>query len=112
MSTISSIRFGDTVRIRNTVETERLGLAGRTGLVYGSTTPSVTSVQVIGSVANDCAAVKLEVQSDPLWFDPDLVEFIDHAPDTTIRIGNRSLTRSAGGEWIEVASVDGGQPRQ
>jgi hypothetical protein len=110
---LSTISFGDTVRIRSTAETERLGLAGRTGLVYGLTTPSVTSVQVIGSVANDRAlAVKLEVQCDPLWFDPDLVEFVDHTPGTTVRIGSQGFTRSVGGEWIEDACVDDGQPRR
>jgi hypothetical protein len=109
---MTTIGFGDTVRIRSTVETERLGLAGRTGLVHGLTTPSVTSVQVIGSVANDRAlAVKLEVQPDPLWFDPDLVEFVDHAPGTAVKIGNRSFTRGAGGEWIEDVRVDDGQPQ-
>jgi hypothetical protein len=75
-------------------------LAGRTGLVDGLTTPSVTSVQVIGSVANDRAlAVKLESEPDPLWFDPHLVELVAHAPGTTFRIGNKSMTRGAGGEW-------------
>jgi len=104
---MSPIGFGDTVRIRTTIETELLGLAGRTGLVYGLTTPSITSVQVIGSVANDRAlAVKLETEPDPLWFDPDLVEFVDHAPGTKIRVGNKSMTRDAGGEWIEDARVD------
>ena len=49
------------------------------------------------------------VNDDPnyaLWLDPDLVEFVDHTPGTTARIGNRSFTRSAGGEWIEDARVD------
>ncbi len=105
-----AIGFGDTVRIRSTVETERLGLAGQIGLVYGLTTPSVTSVHVVGNIADDLAlAVKLEVQPDPLWFDPDLVEFVDHAPGTTVTIGNKSLRRSAGGEWVEDARADDGQ---
>jgi len=40
--------------------------------------------------------------NNALWLDPDLVEFVDHTPGTTARIGNRSFTRSAGGEWIET----------
>jgi len=110
---MSIIGFGDTVRIRTTVETERLGLAGQTGMVYGWTTPSDTGVQVIGSIVSDRAlAVKLEGQHDSLWFDPDLVEFVDHTPGTTVRVGNRTLTRNAGGEWIEDARVDDDQPER
>lgn len=107
---MSAIGFGDTVRVRTTVEMERLGWAGRVGMVYGSTTPSVTGVQVVGSTANDRAlAVKLEGQNDPLWFDPNLVELVDHTPGTTITIGSRSFTRGANGEWMECAHIDDGQ---
>jgi hypothetical protein len=109
---MGTIGFGDTVLIRITAETERLGLAGRTGLVYGLTTPSVTNVQVIGNVANDRAlAVKLEGEDGPLWFDPDLVEFVDHAPGTAITVGSRSFTRGANGEWIEEARISDGELR-
>jgi hypothetical protein len=38
--------FADRVRIKRTEETERLGLAGREGQVFGHTTPSVTEVAV------------------------------------------------------------------
>jgi hypothetical protein len=47
--------FGDHVRIRATEETERLRLAGREGVVFGWTTPSVTGVEVIGTPAEDYA---------------------------------------------------------
>ncbi|HEY1902888.1 MAG TPA: hypothetical protein VGG56_10675 [Terracidiphilus sp.] len=104
---MNAISFGDTVRIRATVATEQLGLAGRKGLVHGFTTPSDTGVQVIGSGTGDCAlSVKIEGQNDPLWFDPNLVEFVDHAPGTTIRIGKRGYTRGTGGEWIEDTRAD------
>jgi hypothetical protein len=103
---MSKISFGDTVRIRTTAETERLGLGGRSGLVYGWTTPSDTGVQVIGSVANDRAlSVKIEDRDEPLWLDPDLLELVDHTLGTTARIGDRSYTRSAEGEWIEDAHL-------
>jgi hypothetical protein len=99
---MSAIGFGDTVRIRTTVETESLGLAGRTGLVYGFTTPSDTGVQVVGSVAKDIAlSVKIDGKDEPLWLDPDLVEFVDHTPGATVRIGHRSCMRGADGEWNE-----------
>jgi hypothetical protein len=56
-----------TVRIRTAIEMEQFGLAGRTGLVYGLTTSSVTSLQVMGGVANERAlAVKLENEPEPL----------------------------------------------
>jgi hypothetical protein len=109
---MSAISFGDTVRIRTTIETERLGLAGKTGMVYGWTTPSDTCVQVIGSLAGDRAlAVKLEGQNDSLWFDLDLVEFVDHTPGTTARVGSKGFKRNADGEWIEDANADDSQAR-
>jgi hypothetical protein len=107
---MSAISFGDTVRIRATAETERLSLSERTGTVYGWTTPSVTGVPVIGSIEKDSAlAVKLEGQNDPLWFDPDLVEFVNHSPGTTATVGNRGFKRNAEGKWIEDTAVDGGK---
>jgi hypothetical protein len=106
---MSKISFGDTVRIRATAETERLGCARLTGMVYGFTTPSDTGVQVIGSIAKDRAlAVKLEGRDDSLWFDYDLVEFVDHTPGTAMRVGSRSFKRNADGEWIEDAGVNDG----
>jgi hypothetical protein len=99
---MSTIGFGDTVRIRPTVEMEELGLAGRTGLVYGSTTPSVTGVKFIGCSLNDRAlSVHVEGRDDPLWLAPDLVEFVDHTPGLTVRIGKRHRVRGQEGEWID-----------
>jgi hypothetical protein len=99
---MTEIGIFDTVRIRATVEAEQLGVAGRTGLVYGCTAPSVTGVQVIGCVAQDRAlSVKVEGQDDPLWFDPDLLEFLNHTPGLRAKVGNRSCTRGESGEWIE-----------
>jgi len=110
---MGKIDFGDTVRIRSTAQTEGLGLAGRTGVVYGITKPSITGVQVIGSVASGRAfAVKFEGRKDALWFDPNLVEYLNHTQGTTITIGGKSFTRDAGGGWIEDARVDDGPTRQ
>ncbi|MEO8453851.1 MAG: hypothetical protein ABI454_01710 [Sphingomicrobium sp.] len=47
--------FGDHVPIKATEETERLGLAGREGIVHGWTTPSLTRVEVVGQLTEDFA---------------------------------------------------------
>ena len=103
---MSNISLGDTVRIRSTSDTEQRGFAGRTGMVYGTTTPSDTGVQVIGSRSSDSAvAVQLEGEETPIWFDPSLVEFVDHTPGTTITVGSKTMRRNASGEWIRVGRV-------
>jgi hypothetical protein len=97
-----TISFGDKVRVASTSLTVSLGLAGLTGQVYGETTPSVTGVEVIGGSAADYAInVQLDGRDEPLWFAPDLLEFVDHAPGTEIVIGNKRLVRRASGEWVE-----------
>jgi hypothetical protein len=40
----SEITFGDKVRVTATDSTENLGIAGLTGVVHGSTTPSITGI--------------------------------------------------------------------
>ena len=98
-----TLSFGDNVRIRATALTEKLGLAGQTGSIYGETTPSVTGVEVIGEVTNDYAVnVMIEAKGEQLWFAPELVEFIDHGAGAEVRIGNKHLVRDASGEWSEV----------
>jgi hypothetical protein len=99
-----SLSFGDNVRIRSTPLTEKLGLAGQTGCIYGETRPSVTGVEVIGEVTDDYAVnVMIEARREQLWFAPDLVEFIDHGAGTEVRIGNKHLVRDVSGEWSEVS---------
>ena len=44
----SRISEGDKVRIRSEKATASKGVAGKTGIVHGHTTPSVTGVEVIG----------------------------------------------------------------
>ena len=95
----------DNVRIRATPETQRLGLAGLVGNVAGFTTPSVTGVEVIGTVTDDFALnVLFEERNEAFWFAPDLLEFIDHAPGTEIRLDDipKKWVRSASGEWEET----------
>ena len=100
---MSTPGFGDNVRIRATPLTEQLGYAGLAGSVYGETTPSVSSVDVIGDASDDYALnVMLEGRDEQLWFAPQLVQFVDHAAGTTIRIGDREMVRRDDGEWDEV----------
>jgi hypothetical protein len=98
-----SITFGDRVRVRLSNATEKLGIAGQIGIVHGTTTPSVTGIEVIGTPSNDLAiAVALEGQTKQLWFAEELLEFVDHAAGTTAEIAGRKLIRDERGEWREV----------
>jgi hypothetical protein len=106
MSDMRPISFGDNVRVRTVPETIRLGLAGMTGQVHGETTPSVTGVEVIGDVRDDYAFnVFFEDRNEGLWFSADLLELVDHAPGTEIRLDgvSKKWTRDERGEWIEEA---------
>lgn len=92
----------DHVRITSTPETERLGYAGRIGVCYGFTTPSVTGVEVVGGAIEDFAfAVDFEVDGT-VWFAADLVEFVDHNPGVTMTIGDKSFVRAEDGTWHET----------
>ncbi len=72
--------IGDNVRIRETDDTRLSGHAGKTGVCYGFTTPSVTRVGVIGvPTTNRAFNVGFEEGIDA-WFAAGLIEVIDHAP--------------------------------
>jgi hypothetical protein len=96
--------FGDHVRIRSTPETEAAGVAGAEGHVHGFTTPSVTGVPVIGVPTDDFALnVFFEDRGESLWFAADLVQALDHAPGSEIRLKGvpKRWVRDASGEWTE-----------
>jgi hypothetical protein len=96
--------FADNIRIRVTPVTKAAGIAGALGQVMGFTTPSVTGVQVIGDVAQDYAlAIMLEGRDEALWLTPELVELVDHAPGTEIRLDgvSKRSVRLASGDWID-----------
>jgi hypothetical protein len=96
------ISFGDNVRVVSTPLTISLGLDGLTGAVYGETTPSMTGIEVVGELTTDYAInVQFDERDDSLWFAPELLEFVDHAPGTTVVVANKRLVRSASGEWVE-----------
>lgn len=100
-----NITFGDNVRVLSSPETDEQGLSGKTGQVYGETTPSVTSVDVIGEVKNDYAInVSIEELGSEFWFAPQLLEFIDHAEGTEIVIGDYQAVRRADGTWDESST--------
>jgi len=97
------IAFGDKVRVRASSCTERDGIAGQIGIVYGFTTPSQTEVKVVGDTNADYAiAVMIEGKGSPIWITEELVEFLDHQPGTAVQIGNHRLIRDEQGQWREV----------
>ena len=102
MPSDAQISIFDHVRVRPTPVTEQLGLAGLTGVVYGETAPSVTGVTVIGQPTSDYALnVHFNEQGKAFWFTPELLEFIDHAPGTEIKIAGHKLVRTKDGGWTE-----------
>ena len=110
---IVNASFGDNVRIRTTRDTEEAGVAGLVGQVYGETTPSITNVDVIGAPADDHAInVHLEERNEAYWFAPDLVEFLDHAAGTEIRLDgvDKRWTRTHDGAWHEESLAEGKRP--
>ena len=102
--TCMEISFGDHVRIVAAPVTEECGYAGAFGQVYGITTPSVTGVAVVGESDEDVAYnVQFEAPDlEGAWFAPRLVEFVDHAPGTDARIGDRRFIRRPDGGWDPV----------
>jgi len=96
--------MGDNVRIRATKVTQEVGFAGLCGDVYGTTTPSVTDVRVIGVPDNDHAInVHFSERNESHWFAPNLIEFINYGAGQEITIGKKKLVRRADGGWDEVA---------
>lgn len=96
--------FADRVRIKRTERTQEAGVADLEGVVYGETTPSVTGVDVIRELSTDFALnVYFESRGDSLWFSPELVELIDHAPGTELRLEGVDTVwiRREDGSWAE-----------
>lgn len=66
--------FFDKVRIKTAPATDAIGIAERSGVVTGMTTPSVTQVMVVGDATDDCAvSVLFEDTGEQLWVAPELV---------------------------------------
>jgi hypothetical protein len=97
-------QFGDRVRIRPTAETEAAGIAGRSGVVYGMTTVSVTGVEVLGSPTEDVALnIGIDKSERTVWLAPVLVEFLDHNAGVTLTLDGvpKKWTRDSSGTWVE-----------
>lgn len=108
-----NVSFGDNVRIRVTKETEAAGVAGLTGQVYGETTPSATGVKVIGALSSDFAInVHFEERGESFWFASELVELLDHAPGSEIRLKgvDKKWIRTEDGSWKEESLRDNKKP--
>lgn len=102
MSEDQGIQFGDHVRVVESDLTVSQGYAGRDGTCMGFTTPSVTGVDLVGSADADLAyAIEFE-NGESAWFASDLVEFVDFAAGTDMRIGDKRFVRRDDGEWIEA----------
>jgi hypothetical protein len=105
MADSGPISFGDRVRVRETPATGATGLAGLVGDVYGETTPSVTGVKIIGDLTENYAVnVHFEGREGEFWFNPDDLEFVDHAPGTAVTLKgvDKTWVRTESGEWEEV----------
>lgn len=70
---------GDTIRIASTPETIAAGYAGRIGTYYGWTTPSVTSVEVVGDRGENFAIGITFDGAQTAWFHPSLIEPVPEA---------------------------------
>jgi len=96
------VSFGDRVRFRSTELTERLGLVGLLGSVFGESVPSSSGVVVEGACSDDFAVnVVIDGRQGSIWIAPEHVEFVDHGPGQEMRLGTKRFVRSASGEWLE-----------
>ena len=96
--------FGNKVKIKSSPETIEKGLAGKTGVVYGETTPSMMDFDIIGTPNEDYALnVHFEDLNEGYWFDPELIEHLDNGEGTVITLEgvDKKWTKGSGGEWME-----------
>lgn len=108
MFRLGEITFGDTVRIDETEWTRGSGHAGLIGVCFGVTTPSVTSVDVVGDTSDD-VALNVHFESDPeldAWFAPDLVVLVDRAAGSVATVGERSFVKTEQGDWLPASPED------
>jgi hypothetical protein len=104
----TGVTFGDAVRVRRTPMTVAANVADRTGIVLGRTTRSLgLASNVIGDESGGLAvSVTFDDSSESAWLAPELVEFIDHRPGTTVGIGEKRLVRDADGNWVRARKSD------
>lgn len=98
------IHFGDVVRVKESEETIRIGLAGKKGDVHGETMPSITGISVIGEPLHDFAvSVYFEELDTSHWFAEELLELLHYGAGSEIKLDGvpKKWVRSETGEWIE-----------
>jgi hypothetical protein len=98
---MTQIGMFDNVQVVASSITEGAGLDGLTGQVYGVTRPSVTQVEVFGGAPEDHAFSIHFKNGRTIWMNPELLVFVDHAPGTTMTIGDKTRIRNADGGWDE-----------
>jgi hypothetical protein len=91
----------DTVEIVSSPETIGAGYAGKTGICYGFTTPSVTGVQVIGDEGDDRALNVGFDNGTSAWFHPSLIGFVDVNAGQVAMVGDKRFVRAPSGDWTE-----------
>jgi hypothetical protein len=101
---MKQIGLFDNVRVIISPLTEEAGLAGLFGQVYGVTTPSDTLVEVLGGAPENRAFSVRFRDERQIWVRPDLLEFVDHAPGTSMSVGSKMLIRNGDGSWKDVSN--------
>jgi len=99
--------FGNKVKIKTSPETEKKGLAGKVGEIFGQTTPSMMDFEIIGILKEDVAInVHLEELDESFWFAKDLLEHVDNGQGAEITLEgiDKKWIKGANGEWIEDES--------
>jgi hypothetical protein len=102
------ISFGDTVTVRAVAETEAARIAGKTGTVYGYTTPSSTGVHVVGALQRDHAVnVYFDDLRESFWLPEELLVFVDHRAGIRVSISgvNKEWIRKTDGSWEEATAL-------
>lgn len=96
--------FGNKVKIKDSPETQEKGLAGKTGEVYGQTTPSIMDFEIIGTPKEDFAVnVYFDDLKTSYWFDSELLETIDDGQGSVITLDgvDKKWIKGQNGQWIE-----------
>jgi hypothetical protein len=97
------ITFGDTVRVRTTVETEAAGLAGLVGRVVRETMPSKSGQEVAPRPKIDCdIGVDFEELGRTLFLPHDVLEFIDYG----LGLQKSFMTSRGDVTWVPLVMVN------
>lgn len=102
-----TVGFGDNVKILSTPATERAGISGLNGTIFGETVPSASGVEILGELTDDYAVnVFVEELDQGFWLDPSAVEFMDHGTGAEIRIHGSpvKIVRQKDGSWQEFGA--------